>query len=102
VTAPEEPPPMPSPNDFVGTMIPTGNKPGLLAYYLGLFSLIPCLGVVLGIQAIYFGVKGVRLASRHPEVRGGAHAWSGIVMGGLSELGHLVGIVWLLTQKSGR
>jgi len=82
------PPPVPSPDDFVGRMIPTGNKPSLIGYYCAFGAWIPVIGVPLMVLAIVFGIKGVRLAKRHPQVRGGCHAWFGIVAGvGLGLLG---------------
>jgi hypothetical protein len=68
---------------IVETFIPDKNQPALLSYYLGLFSLFPCLGFFLGVVAVYFGIKGLRLVRQHPEVRGGAHAWVGLICGGL-------------------
>ena len=37
--------------DATGGIIPYKNGPALMAYYLGIFSLIPCLGLVLAIPA---------------------------------------------------
>lgn len=77
---------MPSPNDFVGQMIPSGNKPALIGYYLAFGGFLPFVGPPLGVAAIVFGVKGARLAKRHPEVRGGCHAWFAIVFGAFTSL----------------
>ncbi|KPK83568.1 MAG: hypothetical protein AMJ81_07950 [Phycisphaerae bacterium SM23_33] len=71
-------------------MIPYKNVPALVGYYLGIFSLIPCLGVLLGIAAVVLGILGLRKAGRQPEVKGKVHAWVGIVIGGLSVLAHSV------------
>ncbi len=87
------PPPVPSPDDFMGRMIPTGNKPSLVGYYAAFAAWLPFLGPIARVVAIVYGVKGVRLARRHPEVRGGCHAWFGIV-GGIG-LG-LLGIAWTI------
>ena len=67
----------------VETFIPSKNGPALAAYYLGIFSLFPCLGFPLGVAAVYYGLKGRRLVRDNPEVRGGAHAWVGIICGSL-------------------
>ncbi len=80
------PPPVPatgpaSPDNVVGFMIPTGNKPSLIAYYCVFGAWIPFLGIVPMILAIVFGIKGVRLARQYPQARGGCHAWFGIVGG---------------------
>jgi hypothetical protein len=55
----------------------------LLAYYLGVFSLIPCIGIPLGIAALVLGIKGLKYAKLHPEAKGKAHAWAGIILGTL-------------------
>jgi hypothetical protein len=70
-------------DSLVETLIPAKNGPALASYYLGLFSLFPCLGFPLGIAAVYFGVQGLQNVRQNPAVRGGAHAWVGIICGGL-------------------
>lgn len=75
--------------EILRTIVPVRNKPALVAYYLGVFSLaalIPFLGVVgigMGIVAVVQGLKGRRLVLDHPEVKGKIHAWVGILFGGL-------------------
>jgi hypothetical protein len=96
---PEEPPPVPSPDDFVGRMIPTGNKPALIAYYTSLAALVPGLGIVAGIVAVIFGVRGIRLARAHPEVRGGLHAWFGVILGGFFALVWIAGIALIVVAS---
>ena len=76
-------PPSSGSESAMETLIPSRNGPALLAYYLGLFSLFPCLGFPLGIVAVYYGVKGLQRVRENPEVRGGVHAWVGLVCGGL-------------------
>ena len=65
----------------LGGLIPYKNGPALTAYYLGVFSLIPLLGIPLGIGALILGIKGLRMARDHPEVKGKVHAWIGVVAG---------------------
>jgi hypothetical protein len=72
--------------DAVETFIPYKNPMGLTAYYLGVFSFIPCLGLALGPCALIFGILGVRYRKRHPTAGGVGHAISGIVMGSLTSL----------------
>jgi len=67
-------------------LIPTKNPNALIAYYLGVFSLIPCLGLILAIPALILGLKGLKFANEHPETKGKAHAWVGIIMGALFTL----------------
>lgn len=87
---PPIPPPMPqAPGDPTGGLIPYKNAPALAAYYLGVFSVIPVLGLFLGLAALVLGIMGLRKASRQPEVKGKVHAWIGIIVGGFFGLGYL-------------
>jgi hypothetical protein len=82
-------PPMPiapSDGDATGGVIPYKNVPALLAYYLGLFSLFPCIGLFLAIPAFVLGIMGLRKRRENPAVKGAVHAWIGIVMGGIFTL----------------
>jgi hypothetical protein len=84
-------------------LIPLDNKPALLSYYLGLFSLAACipfvglLGVGMAITAFVLGIKGLKLVKAHPEVHGTVHAWIG-VLGGLicGTVGLLVNVVVII------
>ena len=91
-TVPPLQPPLPPPpaGDATGGLIPYKNGPALAAYYLGVFSIIPVLGIVLGIAAVALGIAGLKKAARQPEVKGKAHAWVGIIVGGLFGFGYLV------------
>ena len=90
-----QPPPMPpqartSPgDDAIATLIPYRNTPALISYYLGVFSLIPCVGAVLGIAAVILGIMGLKVAAKNPAAKGKAHAIVGIVCGGL------FGLIWI-------
>ncbi|HVS34184.1 MAG TPA: hypothetical protein VMS17_01300 [Gemmataceae bacterium] len=68
------------------TFIPYHNPMGLIAYYLGVFSFIPCLGLLIGPAAFILGILGVRYRNRNPTAGGLGHAISGIVMGSLTSL----------------
>ena len=65
----------------VSTLIPYKNSKALIAYYCGVFSLIPCLGNILGPVALVFGILGKRYATEHPTAKGGGHAIAGIILG---------------------
>ena len=78
---------------IVETFVPSRNGPALASYYLGIFSLIPCLGFPMGIAAICYGVIGLRRVRANPAVRGGAHAWVGIICGSLFGLFNFVLLV---------
>ena len=67
--------------DIVSTFIPYKNPKALAAYYCGFFSLIPGLGLILGVVAFVLGIQGVRYATVHPEAKGMAHAITGILLG---------------------
>jgi hypothetical protein len=54
------------------------------------------------VVAVVFGVKGVKLEKRHPQVRGGCHAWFAIVAGtglGLMGVAGTIGVIYALTHK---
>jgi hypothetical protein len=82
-------------------MVPTGNKPALAAYYLSLAALtvgavaylapssaaVPAIGAIVGAVSVVCGLLGLRLQRQHPAVRGGGHAWFGLVLGALSAIG---------------
>lgn len=111
VSAPSPPPPLigaapaspPAPQgDATGGLIPYKNGPALLAYYLGLFSLIPGLGSPLGIAAFILGLKGLAKRKREPHVRGTVHAWVGIIMGGIFGLLWSLLLIWLVPGLIGR
>jgi len=84
----------PNEGDATGGVIPYKNMPALLAYYLGLFSLFPCLGLFLAIPALVLGIMGLRKRKENPAVKGSVHAWIGIVMGGIFTL--VWGAAWIL------
>ncbi len=57
-----------------------------MAYYCGVFSIIPFFPI--GIAAFVLGIIGLRRRKRNPVIRGAAHAWIGIIIGGL------FGLIW--------
>jgi hypothetical protein len=67
----------------LGGLVPYKNAKALWSYYLGIFSLIPFIGIPLGIAALVLGLQGLKFAESHPEARGKVHAWVGIIVGGL-------------------
>jgi hypothetical protein len=97
--------PIPQPavvvDDSIGALIPARNPKALWAYYLGVFSLIPCIGILLGIPAFLLGLQARRFARENPQAKGGAHAWVGIIVGGLSAFGQLLLIlVWWVASRT--
>jgi hypothetical protein len=90
------PPVAPTADSGFGALIPARNPSALAAYYLGLFSLIPVLGLPMGIIAFVLGLKGLKFAKATPAVHGTAHAWVGIICGGFWALAYLVLLVLLI------
>jgi hypothetical protein len=88
--------------DATGGVIPYKNPHALIAYYLGLFSLIPMLGLILGAVALWLGISGLKERKKRPIIRGSVHAWIGIIVGGGSVLVHLLLIVSLCFAAMGR
>ena len=83
--------------DATGGVIPYNNPKALIAYYLGLFSLFPCLGLALAIPAFVLGIMGLRARKRNPAIKGSIHAWIGIIMGGMmTVVWGLVGMLVLI------
>ena len=87
-SSPPPPPPPTVQGDATGGVIPYKNVPALVAYYCGVFSIIPCFPI--GIAAFILGIIGLRKAKQTPAVRGQVHAWIGIIAGGL------FGLLWLV------
>ena len=83
-------------DDALKTLIPYKNSSALISYYLGIFSFIPCVGLPMGIAALILGIKGLKSAKQHPEVKGKAHAWVGIITGGFFALLYLVCLVFFV------
>jgi hypothetical protein len=81
----------------VNSLIPYKNPQALISYYLGVFALIPCLGIPLAIGAIILGILGLKYRKTHPTAGGTAHAWVGIVLGTLVLPGNLVAFVLFRT-----
>jgi hypothetical protein len=77
----------------MSAVVPYKNPKALIAYYLAIFSLIPCLGLPLGIAAFILGIAGLKVLKTHPNAHGKVHAWIGIILGGLCGVANLVGIV---------
>ena len=85
------PPPLPDSKDDIkgdstGGLIPYKNPSALTSYYLGLFSLFPAIGILLGIAAVILGIRGIGYYKKHPQVRGVVHAWIGICTGTIFSL----------------
>lgn len=74
---------VPAQKNFADTLIPSKNTQALIAYYLGVFSLVIW---ILGVPAFILGLKGLMRAKVDPNAKGKIHAWVGIVLGIISTL----------------
>lgn len=69
--------------DATGGVIPYKNPKALIAYYLGIGSL---LIFPLGFVSVVLGIMGLVDRKKNPVIKGSVHAWIGIVLGTLSIL----------------
>ncbi len=69
--------------DATGGVIPYKNPQALLAYYLGILSGLPLIGLPLGIAAFILGILGLKARAKNPAIKGSVHAGIGIGCGGL-------------------
>ena len=86
----------PAQDDWVARQVPYKNPLALSAYYVGLFSVVPCLGPLLALAAIPLGILGLQAGKRNPALHGKSHAWTGIILGAFSILYHVVIAVLLV------
>lgn len=68
-------------DDSLSSVIPYKNSASLVAYYVGLFSFIPFIGIVMGVIAVVYGIKALNHVKSFPESKGKVHAVLGIVFG---------------------
>jgi hypothetical protein len=102
----------------VSRMIPYRNVNALIAYYCGMFALIPAavypliligavsppdnlrflstllpaVGILLGGAALALGVFGLRHARARPKTGGGGHALTGVFLGALALFESAIGL----------
>lgn len=74
----------------INTIIPTNNPKALVGYYVAIFSFIPLLGIFLGIGGFVLGLQGLHAVKQNPAIKGKAHAWVAIIVGGLFGFGYLI------------
>jgi len=86
-------------DNTMGGLIPYKNAKALWSYYVGIFSLIPCLGIPLAIAALILGNMGLKHAKKHPESKGAKHAWFGILSAAFSLVYHVVFFYAISTAK---
>lgn len=91
-------PPGNSQGDGTGGLIPYKNPKALIAYYLGIFSGLPLIGLPLGIAAFVLGIMGLRDRKRNPVIKGSIHAGIGIGCGGIFALLWTVVIIGIVAS----
>jgi hypothetical protein len=72
--------------EAIESLIPYHNPKSLAAYYCGVFSLIPVLGLILGPIALILGIQGIRLAKQDDSAGGMGHSITGLILGSLTAL----------------
>ena len=87
-------------SDATGGLIPYKNPYALVGYYLSIFSMIPIVGIPLGVAGIICGIVGVRRRNRNPMMRGTAHAWFAILFSALVILIQVALGIFLLMYKN--
>jgi hypothetical protein len=89
--------------DATGGVIPYKNPKALIAYYFGILSGLPVIGLPFGIAAFVLGVMGLRARQRNPIIKGSIHAGIGIGCGAFFTLlwtaAIVITVVALLTNK---
>ena len=76
-----QPPQFPNEGDATGGLIPYKNPKALIAYYLGILSGLPLIGLPLGIAALVLGIMGLNDRKKNPVIKGSVHAGIGIGCG---------------------
>lgn len=69
------------------------NRMAIIALILAILSLLPCIGVILGFFAIFFGFLGLRRFKQLPQIKGNLSAWAGILLGGFTITLHILVII---------
>ena len=82
--------------DATGGVIPYKNPQALIAYYLGIASGIPIIGLPFGIAAFVLGILGLRARNRNPVIKGSIHAGIGIGCGCFFSILWIVAIVGMI------
>lgn len=88
--------PASGPPTVADQLIPVKNPFAMTAYYLSVFSLIPCAGLLLGPAALVLAAKARKACQENPNLPGKAHIMVANVLGGLTTLLNFAAIAWLL------
>jgi hypothetical protein len=80
-------------------LLPVGRPVlAIAAGYLGLFSLLPCFGLI----AIVVSVLALRTLSKHPELSGRGRAIFGLVMGLITTVLYAVPVILAMLYEATR
>ena len=85
---------------MVSTLIPYRNGPALASYYLGVFSIVPAVGLLLSVPAVVLGALGIRKYCRRPECKGLVHAIVGLVLGVVFGLAQIAVVALILRDAA--
>ena len=90
--------------DATGGIIPYKNPAALAGYYCAVFSLIPFLGLPLGMAAFVLGIFGLKKRKDNPETSGLLHSLVALIGGGFTTLlwGGLVVLFIVGAMSKGR
>ena len=78
------------PDAVTRSLLPVGRPASAIAAgYLGLFAILPFLGLLPGVLAVIFGIIALKKINRDPSLCGKARAWFGIIVGSLAP------IIWI-------
>lgn len=91
-----------SDGDATGGVIPYKNPKALIAYYLGIFSGFPLIGLPLGVAAFVLGIMGLQDRKRNPAIKGSIHAGIGIGCGGFFAIVWTLALIGFLMATIGR
>jgi hypothetical protein len=83
-------------DDAAATIVPYKNPAALISYYCGVFSLIPCLALILAPVAIVLGIIGLSARKKNPQAHGSAHAVVGLVIGSITFLINVAVIILIV------
>jgi hypothetical protein len=67
-------------DEAISIIIPYKNPRALASYYMSFFTLIPVIGIIIGLAAIILGVLGLRYTGAHRKAKGTAHSLIGICL----------------------
>jgi hypothetical protein len=78
-------------------IVPASNPNALIGYYIGLFSIMPVLGLAMGPAGIVLGLKGLKAVKQSPGLPGTGHAITAIIGGIIGSLiNYGIGIILLM------